>query len=76
MQYPIENKSFLKLLRELDKEMVIDIDKWSLFITVRNTLAHEYLDNGQERAEAISFLIENINELIATVNRIRQKYEA
>jgi len=54
-----EGKTFLELLREIEKEGITDIDTWSQFRKVRNLLAHDYPDETLEKIEAINFLIEN-----------------
>ena len=73
--YPLEGKSFLELLKELDKEQIIDIDKWSEFRGVRNSLAHDYPFQEYEKLEAINYLIENIEYLIEVTKRVRRKVE-
>ena len=73
--YPLEGKSFLEILKELDKEQIIDIDKWSEFRGVRNALAHDYPFEEYEKLEAINYLIENIEYLVEVTQRVRRKVE-
>ncbi len=73
--YPLEGKSFLEILKVLDKEQIIDIDRWSEFRGVRNTLAHDYPFEEYEKLEAINYLIENIAYLIEVTKKIRRKVE-
>jgi len=40
--YDVEGKSFLELLKLLEKEGVIDIDTWGEFRKVRNFISHDY----------------------------------
>ncbi len=68
-----EGKTFLEVLREIEKEGIIDIDTWSDFRKVRSLIAHEYPFNLEERIEAINYLIENAPNLIEVVERIEAK---
>ncbi|SNR60696.1 hypothetical protein SAMN06265340_101146 [Desulfurobacterium atlanticum] len=71
--YITEGKTFLELLREIEKEGIIDIDTWSQFRKIRNLLAHDYPDEILEKIEAINFLIENAPTLIKVVKKIESK---
>ncbi len=68
-----EGKTFLEVLREIEKEGIIDIDTWSDFRKVRNLISYEYPFNLEERIEAINYLIENAPNLIEVVERIEAK---
>ena len=74
-QYPVEDKNFLELLKELEKENMIDIDKWSEFRGVRNSLSHDYPFEEDEKIEAINYLIDNVDYLIDIVTKIKDKVE-
>jgi len=71
--YVIEDKPFWELLREIEKEGIIDIDLWSEFRKVRNLLAHDYPDEIDEKVEAINYLIEKTPLLIDVVRKIENK---
>ena len=75
LQYPIEDKNFLELLKELDKEQIIDIDIWSEFRAVRNSISHDYPFEAEEKHEAINYLIKNVHYLIAITQKIRTSFE-
>ncbi|WP_022671113.1 hypothetical protein [Hippea alviniae] len=68
-----EGKSFYEILRELDKESIIDIDKWAEFRAIRNQIAHDYPYTDREKAEAINYLIDNVNCLKEILDRINVK---
>ena len=70
LNYPIEDKNFLEILKELDKENIINIDKWSEFRAVRNSIAHDYPYNMDEKLEAINYLIQNVEYLIGIKEKI------
>jgi len=68
--YPVEEKNFLELLKELDKEKIISIDKWSEFRGVRNSIAHDYPFDEEQKIEAINYLIKNVQYLIDVTDKI------
>jgi hypothetical protein len=75
LQYPTEGKNFLELLKELDKEKIIDIDIWSEFRGVRNSISHDYPFEEDEKIEAINYLIQNVNYLIEITKKIKNNFE-
>jgi len=68
-----EDKTFLEILKEMEREKIIDIDTWSEFRKVRNTIAHDYPDEIEEKLEAINYLIEKTPILIEVVRKIESK---
>jgi len=75
LQYPVEDKNFLELLKELDKENIIDIDIWSEFRGVRNSISHDYPFEDEEKLEAINYLIKNVKYLIDITKKIKDNFE-
>lgn len=75
LQYPVEDKNFLELLKELDKENIIEIDIWSEFRGVRNSISHDYPFEENEKLEAINYLIGNVHYLIDITKKIKANYE-
>jgi len=76
LQYPVEDKNFLEILKELDKEKILDIDLWSEFRGVRNAISHDYPSEEDEKVEAINYLIQHIEELIQISQKIKEHFEA
>lgn len=75
LQYPVEDKNFLDILKELDKEKVVDIDLWSEFRGVRNSISHDYPSNEDERIDAINYLIKHMKNLMSITQTIRGNFE-
>ena len=75
LQYPVEDKNFLELLKELDKERIIDIDKWSEFRGIRNSISHDYPFEEDEKIDAINYLIKNVQYLINITKKIKESFE-
>jgi hypothetical protein len=70
-----KNKNFLELLKELDKEGIINIDKWAEFRDIRNIIAHEYPYDSNEKIEAINFILNNLTYLNEVLDKIRKNCE-
>jgi hypothetical protein len=75
LQYPVEDKNFLELLKELDKQNIIDIDIWSEFRGIRNSISHDYPFDEDEKVEAINYLIKNVKYLINITKKIKDNFE-
>ncbi|RUM60544.1 MAG: toxin-antitoxin system antitoxin subunit [Persephonella sp.] len=73
MNYVVEGITFVDILKEIEREGIIDIDTWSEFRKVRNYIAHDYPDELEEKVEAINYLIENTKVLIDVVRKIEGK---
>ncbi len=76
MEYPTADKNFFDLLKELEKENIVNIDLWSEFRSVRNAISHDYPFEISEKIEAINYLIQNIQYLIDVTNAIGKRVEA
>ena len=75
VNFPTQDKNFLELLKELNKEGIVDIDKWAEFRSVRNSIAHDYPYDESEKIEAINYLIKNIEYLFEVTKKIGNKFE-
>ena len=75
VNFPTEGKNFLILLKELNKEGIIDIDKWAEFRSVRNCISHDYPYDESEKIEAVNYLIKNIRYLFEVTEKIKDKIE-
>jgi len=75
LHYPVEGKNFLELLKELEKENILDIDRWSEFRGIRNNISHDYPSEEDEKVDAINFLIKNVDYLISITKKIKESFE-
>ena len=71
--FVVEGKSFLEILKEIEKEGIIDIDTWNEFRKIRNFISHDYPDEVEEKVDAINYLIENTPKLIEVIKKIEGK---
>ena len=74
--FSVESKSFFDILKEIEKEQIIDIDSWDELRKIRNQIAHEYPEEEDEAIESINLFIEKSDILINTTKRLEQKYNA
>ena len=72
--FEIREKSFFDILREIEKENIIDIDSWSELRELRNKIAHEYPEEIDEMVESINLFIEKSSELVVVSNRLEKKF--
>jgi hypothetical protein len=69
-----DNMSFFDILKELEKESVIDIDSWNELRELRNDIAYEYPQEIDEMIEKVNLLVEKSFELIKIFKNIEKKY--
>ncbi len=73
-KFEVEDKSFLILLKEIEKEGIVDIDTWDEFRKIRNNIAHEYPGEEEEALEAIELLIKKSDLLIKIAEKIEDRF--
>ncbi len=72
--FDISEKSFFEILREIEKEGIIDIDSWNELRKLRNMIAHEYPQEFDDVVESINLFIRKSDLLIDISNKLEQKY--
>jgi len=65
--------NFYDILKELEKEEILDIDLWGSLREIRNELSHEYPDK-EEIEEKIIFILSKVNDLIDVYEKIKDKF--
>jgi len=73
IEFPTGGKNFLELLKELEKEGIVEIDRWSELRSARNNIAHDYPYEEDDKIEAINYLILNIPYLMEIVTKIENE---
>lgn len=73
-KFDVEDKSFLVLLKEIEKEGIVDIDTWDEFRKIRNNIAHEYPGEEEEALEAVELLIKKSASLIEIAEKIKDRF--
>jgi hypothetical protein len=76
MGFVSEGKSFYEILRELEKEGVVDTDTWSYLRHLRNEIAHEYPEDEKVRMQKAALILNGTKELMEIYRRLREKYDA
>ena len=66
--YPLDNAKLENLSPE-------DIDIWSEFRGVRNSISHDYPFEESQKLEAINYLIENVKYLTDITKKIKDNFE-
>lgn len=73
-KFDTEEKSFLVILKEVEKEGIVDIDTWDEFRKIRNHVAHEYPGDEEEALQSIELLIEKSSILIDVALKLRDRF--
>ncbi|WP_457563017.1 hypothetical protein [Caminibacter pacificus] len=71
----VEGKSFVEMLRMLEKEGLVNIEEWQSFRKIRNFIFHDYPLGDSEKIEAINFLIASTPKLITIFDNLKDKVE-
>ncbi len=72
--YDINEKSFFDILKEIEKEGIVDIDTWDELRKFRNQISHEYPEEENEVVESINLFVQKSNELIKISQKLEEKY--
>ena len=72
--YNTADKSFFDILKEIEKESVVDIDTWDELRELRNKIAHEYPQELDEMLENINLFIQRASSLIKVAKKLEQKF--
>ncbi len=68
------NISFVKILSELEREGLLDIDRWRALRDARNAIAHEYPNEEDSMIEEINFIYKEVWYLIALSQRLEDYF--
>ncbi len=68
-------QSFVKLLSELEKEGILDLNRWIELRNARNKIAHEYPDNEDNLTSSINFIYKNSDYLVELTNRLERYFD-
>jgi len=72
--FNILEKSFFDILKEIEKEGIVDIDTWSELRELRNKIAHEYPEEIDEMIESINLFIARSDQLVKIARRLEEKF--
>ena len=67
-------QSFVKLLSELEKEGILDLNQWIELRNARNKIAHEYPDNEDSLTSSINFIYRHSDYLIELTDRLERYF--
>jgi len=67
-------QSFVKLLSELEKEEILELNRWIELRDARNKIAHEYPDNEDNLTSSINFIYENSSYLIELIDKLERYF--
>ena len=66
--------SFVKILSELEKESLLEVDRWVGLRDARNAIAHEYPDEEERIIEEINFIYKEVGYLIGVLQKLQEYF--
>ena len=72
--FVVEDASFFDILKEIEKEGIVDIDTWNFLRELRNEIAHDYPEELDERVEKINLFIQKSDLLVGIAKKIEERY--
>ncbi len=73
-EFPVDDMSFFDLLKEIEKEGIVDIDSWSQLRKLRNDIAHDYPQELQEMLDKVNLLIKKSDILVGIIDKMESRY--
>jgi len=68
-------QSFVRLLSELEREGILDLNQWISLRNARNRIAHEYPDDEKSLTSSINFIYEYSDYLIELTDRLERYFD-
>ena len=72
--FNIQDKSFFDILKEIEKEGIVDIDSWDELRELRNKVAHDYPQELDEVIESINLFVKRSLFLVAIARKLENKF--
>lgn len=72
--FNLADKTFFDILKEIEKEGIVDIDTWDELRELRNKIAHDYPEEVDEMLESINLFVQKSSELLAISEKMEQKF--
>lgn len=72
--YNVSEITFFDILKEIEKEGIIDIDSWDILRELRNKIAHDYPEELDEMLESINLFINKSSELVDIAKKLEEKF--
>ena len=70
------NVPFVEILSELEREGLIEIDKWMALRDARNAIAHEYPNEEKRIVDELNFIFEEVEYLIQLTQKLEEYFGA
>ncbi len=66
--------SFVKILSELERESLLEVDRWRALRDARNTIAHEYPNEEDIMIDEINFIYQEVWYLVELTQRLEEYF--
>jgi len=68
------NISFVKILSELEREGLLEVDRWRALRDVRNAIAHEYPNEEDSLIDELNFIYQEVSYLVELTKRFEEYF--
>ncbi len=72
--YNTQGISYYDILREIEKEDIVDIDTWSELRELRNKIAHDYPEELEEMIDSINLFINRSKEIVTISKKLESRF--
>ena len=72
--FNIDGINYFDILKEIEKENIVDIDTWGELRELRNKIAHDYPEELDEMLESINLFIEKSSLLVNISQKLEQNF--
>ncbi len=67
---------FVEILSELERERLIEVDRWMALRDARNAIAHEYPNEEEQIVDELNFIYNEVEYLIGLTQRLEEYFGA
>ncbi|MDF1883610.1 hypothetical protein JHD49_06635 [Sulfurimonas sp. SAG-AH-194-C21] len=72
--FNLSDSTFFDILREIEKESIVDIDSWDELRELRNKIAHDYPEEVDEMLESINLFLIKSGDLMDILIKLEKKF--
>jgi len=67
---------FVEILSELEREGLIDVERWMALRDARNAIAHEYPNEEAQIVDELNFIYDEVGYLVELTSRLEEYFDA
>ena len=67
---------FVEILSELEREGLIEVERWMALRDARNAIAHEYPNEEAQIVDELNFIYDEVGYLVELTSRLEEYFDA